>query len=110
MRSGRHGSRVIAMQSGRARIPISRYFTATRSLSDCIRRRTHKRVLQRRRHKDFWALSNVEYHQRQLVDCSDPTYTQLSEEIRKSLQRKLGDCSDPAYAQLSEEIRKSLQR
>jgi hypothetical protein len=42
MRSGRRGSRVIVMQSGRARIPTSRYFTATRSLSDSTLRRLHR--------------------------------------------------------------------
>ena len=42
MRSGKRGSRVIVMQSGRARIPTSQYFTATRSLSDSILRRHHR--------------------------------------------------------------------
>ena len=42
--------------------------------------------------------SKVEYHQRQLVDGSDPTYTHNGRpRTRKSHQRKLVDCSDPAY-------------
>ena len=40
----------------------------------------------------------VELHQRKLVDCSNPTYTQtVTGKIEKSHQRKLVDRSDPSF-------------
>ena len=35
--------------------------------------------------------------QRQLGDCSDPTYRKSAGETLESPQRQLGDCSDPTY-------------
>src|SRR5687767_10830979 len=42
--------------------------------------------------------SKVEYHQRQLVDPSDPAYTQRSYKNQEFHQRKLVDSSDPAIS------------
>ena len=40
---------------------------------------------------------NSESPQRELGDCSDPTYKENRDEESESPQRELGDCSDPIY-------------
>jgi hypothetical protein len=52
----------------------------------------------------------VESPQRQLGDCSDPTYKKSPPETVESPQRQLGDCSDPAYKKSAVEAVESPQR